>query len=52
MKNIIIGLLVLWCIFGAFLIGVATAFAYPQECYDLFIDKNCPCKIIKLQKGK
>ena len=52
MKNIIIGFLVLLCIFTAFIIGVATAFAYPQECYNLFIDKSYPCEIIKLQKGE
>lgn len=50
MKNIIIGFLFLLCMFGAFIIGVATAFVYPQECYDLFIDKSYPCKIMKLHK--
>jgi hypothetical protein len=52
MKKILIGLLVLGCMFLSFILGIGTAFKYPQECYDLFIDKSYPCKIIKLNKGE
>lgn len=42
-------ILLILCIIGlmyiSFIMGIATAFMYPQECYDIFIDKEYPCKI-------
>lgn len=46
-KTIVLVLVVLWILFGSFILGIVTAFAYPQECYDMFIDKSYPCKILK-----
>lgn len=54
-KTYIIGVLsiilyklcVFYLIFVVFVSGIATAFIFPQECYNIFIDKDYSCLIIK-----
>lgn len=46
MRDFIIVMIIGFLLFVSYICGIATAFKYPETCYDIFIDKNYPCTII------
>lgn len=46
MRKLIIVIIIGFLLFVSYVCGIASAFMYPETCYDIFIDKNYPCTII------
>ena len=45
MRDLILAIIIGFLLLVSYIYGIATAFKYPETCYDIFIDKDYPCTI-------
>lgn len=46
MRDLIAAIAIGILLLVSYICGIATAFMYPETCYDIVIDKDYPCTII------